>query len=125
MNLFDEHTGTKRVYAVLCNLGLAKVEKAGQVDQELEGTVLQNRADNKSKSRRYDRVLMLVDKKSKEDRDEAYTKQYENMRKSCRNIPALTVKVTRDISTYDILHADYLLFQESALEKFAGTFVQN
>ena len=123
-NTFEEVPTTKKMYTILCNLGLAK---KGKVGAEHASLVLNpaKASSEKPETKRLERVLLLVDKKAKADRDEKYDITYENFRKSCRNIPALTVKVADDISTRDILRADYLLLQEGVLTNISKAFGQN
>lgn len=39
-----------------------------------------------------------------------------NLKKSCRNIPRLRTRLVTDVSAYEILNADVLLFQKTAIE---------
>ena len=41
----------------------------------------------------------------------------ENLLKSCRNIPTLTVKRARDVAAYDVLNCETVLFTKRALEQ--------
>jgi large subunit ribosomal protein L4 len=43
-----------------------------------------------------------------------------NIAKSCRNIPGLHVSPVSQVSTYDVIHADRVVFTESALGKAQG-----
>jgi large subunit ribosomal protein L4 len=114
---------TKEVFGVLNNLGLihkAKAEKAvkgrGKKKKSAEDT-----EHTPAKSNRINKVLMLLDK-SHAVKDEKDRTVYENFKKSCRNIPGLKVSVVKDISTYDIMNADYLLFHESAIKHVDAAF---
>ncbi len=89
---------TKEVVGVLDTLGLKNME-----------------------SNRINKVLMLVDKTVcvKNEKDQ---RAYDNFRKSCRNIPGLKVSVAKDVSTLDVMNADFVLFHESALKNVSAAF---
>lgn len=106
---------TKPVYEVMKKLGLCEPIQRSEQEQGKEGA---------KKIKKINRVLMLVDKNAivKTEQD---LKTYENFRKSCRNIPGMKVSVVNAISTYDIMHADVLLFHESALNNVRKAFGGN
>ncbi|MCB0833219.1 MAG: 50S ribosomal protein L4, partial [Bacteroidetes bacterium] len=112
---------TKEVDSVLRNLGLkspvsshSTAKKSGK-KKDVVGD------ESVKKSKRITKVLMLVDKAGVVN-DEKAGRAYENFKKSCRNIPGLKVGVVRDISTYDIMNSDILLFHESALKSVGAAF---
>ncbi len=49
----------------------------------------------------------------------------ENIYKSCRNIPNLTVRIVDALSTYDIMNCENFLIQKSAFEKINALFENN
>lgn len=100
---------TKEVFGVLNNLGLTTKVQNVKKDEAAK------------RSNRIHKVLMLVDK-THAVKDEKDARSYENFRKSCRNIPGLKVGVVKDVSTYDVINADYLLFHESAIKNVAAAF---
>jgi large subunit ribosomal protein L4 len=107
---------TKEVFSVLSNLGLVQPsEKSGTKSRG------KKKKSEDTKSRRINKVLMFVDKghvvKDKKDLN-----VYENFKKSCRNIPGLKVSVVRDVSTYDVMNADYILIHESAIKNVDSAF---
>ncbi len=116
-----EQPKTSQVYDVLKKLGLYNVMYVKTVSGGEES------GENKTKTRKskkINRVLMLVDKTAviKNDND---LKTYENFKKSCRNIPGMKVSAISAISTYDVMHADYVVFHESALANVRKAFGTN
>jgi large subunit ribosomal protein L4 len=103
--LCAEAPRTREVARVLGSLGLAA----------------RAQAEEGKRSKRIQKVLMLVNK-AEAVKDERERRIYDNFRKSCRNIPGLRISVVKDISTYDIMNADYLLFHESALKSVGSAF---
>ncbi len=115
--LCAEAPKTKKVFDVLGNLGLQKkVEPVSKTKKKSEPE-----GEKEKKSKRITKVLMLVDKahavKNKKDQQ-----AYDNLRKSCRNVPGLRIMTVNDVSTYDIMNSDYLLFHETALKNVGGAF---
>ena len=49
-------------------------------------------------------------------------KKSDNILKSCRNIPNITIRLVDTLSTYDILNCEKFLIQESALKKLNACF---
>ncbi|HMW32381.1 MAG TPA: 50S ribosomal protein L4 [bacterium] len=96
---------TKEVYGVLNNL-------------QLTGEVT---VDNGKRTKPFQKVLVLVDKTGLV-KDEKSAKVYENFRKSCRNIPGLKVGVVNNVSTYELMNADTILFHESAIKNVNAAF---
>lgn len=107
---------TKTVYEVIEKLGLINKGKASAVHDENGAPV--------KKSKRINKVLMLMDKSAivKNDKD---AKVYEHFKKSCRNIPGIKIGVVKNISTFDVMNADYLLFHESAISNIRQAFGVN
>jgi large subunit ribosomal protein L4 len=115
--LCAEAPKTKKVYEVLGNLGFQK-----PIHAETKGKKKAEQAEaSVKKSKRITKVLMLVDKTHavKSDKDQ---RAYENFKKSCRNVPGLKISTVKDVSTYDIVNSDYLLFHETALQNVSGAF---
>ncbi len=110
---------TKEVFGVLSSLGLISKSTAQKATKGKKKK--SEKADGETKSKRINKVLMLMDK-SHAVKDAKDLNVYENFRKSCRNIPGLKVSVVKDISTYDIMNADYLLFHESAIKNVGSAF---
>jgi large subunit ribosomal protein L4 len=113
---------TKDVFVVLNNLGLiSKAKKEEGVKPRGKKKKEEKTEAAAARSKRINKVLMLVDKVHSV-KDAKDLNVYENFRKSCRNIPGLKVSVFKDISTYDIMNADYLLFHESAIKNVHAAF---
>ena len=119
--LCTEQPKTKPVYDVLKKLGLYNV---AYLKTDNAGTDAEDKKEKPRKSKKINRVLMLVDKATivKNEKD---LKVYDNFKKSCRNIPGMKVSVVNAISTYDIMHADYVLFHESAISNVRNAFGAN
>jgi len=117
--LCAEAPKTQKVFEVLTNLGLNGHHEAAKKSKGKKKSEGEEAPAKKSK--RITKVLMLVDK-AHAVKDEKAERAYENFRKSCRNVPGLKVSTVKDVSTYDIVNSDYLLFHETALKSVSGAF---
>ncbi len=115
--LCAEAPKTKKVFEVLTNLGLNQKRAASKGKHKKK----EESETREKKSKRITKVLMLVDK-AHAVKDEKAQRAYENFRKSCRNVPGLKVSTVKDVSTYDIVNSDYLLFHETALQHVSSAF---
>lgn len=61
------------------------------------------------------KVLVIVDSYSWYDEDEHYEKQVKIL-KSAKNIKNINYQIIDSVNTYEIMNADYLVFQKAALE---------
>jgi large subunit ribosomal protein L4 len=113
----SEGPKTKNVFEIINKLGLINTGKvAKEKIAESETPV--------KRSKRINKVLMLMDKSCivKNDQD---AKVYDQFKKSCRNIPGIKVGLVKNISAYDVMSADYLLFHESAMKNIHESFGVN